>query len=56
VTEVSIEPGVRFSDGGAYVVPFPVPGPETSTWAMMLAGFTGLGAMALRRKRKFPLT
>ena len=26
--------------------------PEPSTWAMMLAGFAGLGALALRRKRK----
>jgi hypothetical protein len=26
--------------------------PEPSTWAMMLAGFAGLGAMVLRRKRK----
>ena len=26
--------------------------PEASTWAMMLAGFTGLGALALPRKRK----
>jgi hypothetical protein len=25
--------------------------PEASTWAMMLAGFTGLGALALRKKK-----
>ena len=27
------------------------PVPEASTWAMMLAGFTGLGALALRKKK-----
>jgi hypothetical protein len=31
--------------GGAGAVP------EASTWAMMLAGFTGLGALALRKKK-----
>jgi PEP-CTERM motif len=56
VTETSIEPGSIKGDGGAFVAPFPVPVPEPSTWAMMLAGFTGLGAMALRRKRKCTLT
>ena len=29
--------------------------PEASTWAMMLAGFSGLGAMALRMRRKTKL-
>jgi hypothetical protein len=48
-----IEPGSYRGDGAAAVVRVPIPVPEPSTWAMMLAGFTGLGAMALRRKRKF---
>jgi hypothetical protein len=43
---------VKQGDGEIAIVPFPVPVPEPSTWAMMLAGFTGLSAMALRRKRK----
>ena len=29
--------------------------PEASTWAMMLAGFGGMGAMALRMRRKTKL-
>jgi hypothetical protein len=29
--------------------------PETSTWAMLLLGFTGLGFIAYRRKRKAAL-
>jgi hypothetical protein len=29
--------------------------PEPSVWAMMLAGFAGLGAVALRRRRKIKL-
>ncbi len=32
-----------------------VPVPEASTWAMMLAGFGGMGAMALRMRRKTKL-
>jgi hypothetical protein len=28
------------------------PAPEPSTWAMMLAGFAGLGALAYRASRK----
>jgi hypothetical protein len=39
-------------DGSIAFFPVPVPVPEPSTWAMMLAGFTSLSAMALRRKRK----
>jgi len=31
------------------------PVPEPSTWAMMLAGFAGLGLAALRRSRRFAL-
>jgi hypothetical protein len=53
VTKLFIEPGSYRGDGAAAVVPVPIPIPELSTWAMMVAGFTGLSAMALRRKRKF---
>jgi hypothetical protein len=38
-TDVVISPGV----------------PETSTWAMMLLGFAGLGFMAYRRKSRLAL-
>jgi hypothetical protein len=31
--------------------PVTPPVPEASTWAMVLAGFTGLGALALRKKK-----
>jgi hypothetical protein len=54
VTELTIVPGSYFGNGAAAVVPVPIPVPEPSTWAMMLTGFAGLGAMALRRKRKVP--
>ncbi len=37
-----------FPDGGSSSAP---PVPEPSTWAMMLAGFGGLGFAALRRRR-----
>jgi PEP-CTERM motif len=54
VTELTIVPGSYFGNGAVAVVPVPIPVPEPSTWAMMLTGFAGLGAMALRRKRKVP--
>ena len=44
--------GLKTGDGEVLVFPAPVAVPEPSTWAMMLAGFTGLGALALSRKRK----
>ena len=37
-----------FPDGGSSSAP---PVPEPSTWAMVLAGFSGLGFVALRRRR-----
>jgi hypothetical protein len=43
---------VKTGDGSISIFPSPVAVPEPSTWAMMLAGFTGLGALALSRKRK----
>ena len=52
LTDPFFDEGVKQGDGEIAIVPFPVPVPEPSTWAMMLAGFTGLSAMALRRKRK----
>jgi hypothetical protein len=44
--------GVKTRDSSISIFPSPVAVPEPSTWAMMLAGFTGLGALALSRKRK----
>jgi PEP-CTERM motif len=52
LTDRFFDEGVKQGDGEIAIAPFPVPVPEPSTWAMMLAGFTGLSAMALRRKRK----
>jgi hypothetical protein len=50
LTDVFIDKGVHQGDG--LIAIFAPAVPEPSTWAMMLAGFTGLSAMALRRKRK----
>jgi PEP-CTERM motif len=43
--------GANFGNGSVSIAAVP----EPSTWAMMLAGFTGLGVMALRTKRKMKL-
>jgi PEP-CTERM motif len=51
-TEPVLTAGVRSGDGYVSVSLVPAPVPEPSTWAMMLAGLTGLGVMALRRSRK----
>jgi hypothetical protein len=47
-TDPVLTAGIRFGNGDVSISSVP----EPSTWAMMLAGFTGLGAIALRRKRK----
>jgi hypothetical protein len=44
-----------FGDGAnGYVSINFVAAPEPSTWAMMLAGFAGLGWLALRRRKLTP--
>jgi hypothetical protein len=51
-----LEPSTGFA-GGIDAVSFEVAGvPETSTWAMMILGFAGVGFMAYRRKNQMGLT
>ena len=47
-TKQILASGTNYGDGYISIVPVP----EPSTWAMMLAGFAGLGGLVLRRKRK----
>jgi hypothetical protein len=43
--------GANLGNGFVSIDPVTPAVPEASTWAMMLAGFTGLGALALRKKK-----
>lgn len=44
--------GQAFNAGDTVVVNFTAAVPEPSTWAMMIAGFAGLGFLAYRRRQK----
>jgi hypothetical protein len=46
--------GVPFTDGETAVITFANAVPESSTWAMMILGFCGLGFMTYRRKQQGP--
>ena len=49
---VTLGKSVLSIDGGG--VPPPAPGvPEPATWAMMMLGFVGLGAVAYRKRAAF---
>jgi hypothetical protein len=49
-TVLTWAPGDYDGSYGKFVVALAPSAPEASTWAMMLAGFTGLGFAALRRR------
>ena len=59
ITELGLLPGTRASDAfgindagqAVGVSEFPTPVPEPSTWAMMLAGFAGLGLAGYRHAK-----
>jgi hypothetical protein len=50
-TNTSGTDGANLGNGFVTIDPVTPAVPEASTWAMMLAGFTGLGALALRKKK-----
>jgi PEP-CTERM motif-containing protein len=51
-TDQVLKAGVKSGDGSISITSFKLAVPEPSTWAMMLAGFAGLGWLAQTRRRK----
>jgi PEP-CTERM motif len=51
-TDRVLTAGVNSGDGSITITPLTPAVPEPSTWAMMLAGFAGLGWLARLRRRK----
>lgn len=49
-------PGAYFDNAGSFNATFAINGavPESSTWAMMILGFAGIGCMTYRRRKQVP--
>jgi hypothetical protein len=54
--QVSITFGLLTAVPGTFLVELASPVPEPSTWAMMMLGFAGIGAMAYRRYNNVALS